>query len=646
VEGKGWGCWVEIRESGVAWEFSESRLRGIEKEMRRSKDTSETFYSFNTCLHKGRAFHVTQNGGRLVIVEVLLQQGGEEVHVDTGVDCKTQDSAFLGCCSLGEEILVMSGSGSEVFGALMSVGDGELRPGSVVVQPLSVGGLSEWPEWPYLCALSAREVILLFDCRDRIWRCEVSGGRATVWETGTVAPASFGFRCTPVRLSGGELVVAGDGRMSSTITRIGAGNPPGLNPLGAIPGVGRQCASIGVIEGRMLVGFGGTTGGGPDSLLDDLWVFDSRTGRASGVRHDGYWHPPDCRVAMLAEGERVYLIGGEVTRACCWITLEDIGRLIEDDGMRAEFQAFMVSRLKSRLEATVAEVRSLRAQIDRQRERADRAGQKATSLEVTMKGMRTAAEVQAANQRAEQLDLKLNTARDQITRLTREKTELEAQVAQNNVTIANLQKEKKRLERNLGSKEDQARQEKKKGGSTPTETKSGEGQKEAGEDGAESSKSEKNEGGEAEKKNDKDAKGSGQDKDGNKKRCGWCGKAWTGLKFVLWAVGAAIVWVLTHSSEAVKELNNILKDLAKALKDLEKTPDSAKDLLEAFERLKKLFLKKDKPAGDSGQNDGETQKGVEATSANASDGGQPRGAGSKKGDQSKREPASTVSELD
>jgi len=303
--------------------------------MRRVGETGWELSTHNTCQHQGRVFHLSQDRGKLRISELLLGDNVRWVNVITHVACKADGDGFISCCSMGENILLMSGKSTNVFACLIRVGEGPLKKSSIHIVKLATKGVADWPDVSFLCSVSETRALLYFHWRDSMWYCDVEGAVLTVRPLATRIPAEEGFCTVPLRLPDGKLLVAGSLPPSTDITIISTDGEPTFRRVGTIPGEKRFATSTVLIAERFVVGFGGC---GEESIKD-LWVFDLQTSQSSPVCQEGDWHPEDSVTPLIVQQSMLYLIGGEHSRSIHSISLQDLSELIQDADIQAAFKA-------------------------------------------------------------------------------------------------------------------------------------------------------------------------------------------------------------------------------------------------------------------------------------------------------------------
>lgn len=235
--------------------------------MKKAGGISRGFASFDTCLFRERAFHFSQNNGKLRVTEVLLSDNSTLANADTNADFLGERLAY---CRLGDRILVMSGGEGSISSALVVVDNGGLSTATVHVTALTVEGDREWPGQPFLCQVSENRALLCFGGGNSMWYCDLENTRLIMQKLATQIPAEKGFYTSPIFLPDGKLLVSGAYPNSNNITLISCNAQPSLESIGRIPGAARHMTSCVLLKDRFVVGFGGYSNG---VLLDDLWIF-------------------------------------------------------------------------------------------------------------------------------------------------------------------------------------------------------------------------------------------------------------------------------------------------------------------------------------------------------------------------------------
>jgi len=284
-------------------------------------------YSFNTCLHRGRVFSFAKKGREVAVTELVL---GERVRYLT-VSVPERCGQRLGCCSLGEAILLLSEEGRKTTAFLVRVRDGDLTVANISFSPLVVQGGLERQEQPFLCRLSRNSAFLHFGNRGFAWRCHIVRNTLTIQNFGVDLSLAQRLDAVPAYVEGDKLLVAGSNPASTDITLISSGWKIDFRTVGTIPGPPRSQASITLLGGRFLLGFGGRKG---DAEFTDLWIFDQDTQRASIILEKGDWSPYREYACILESGGVIYIFGGRVENAVHAITLRALSELIYDDAIR------------------------------------------------------------------------------------------------------------------------------------------------------------------------------------------------------------------------------------------------------------------------------------------------------------------------
>jgi len=309
--------------------------------MKKAGKLSWKLWSYNTCEHQGRLFNFAPNNkGKLVVSELFL---GDEVRarrVNTGVDCKCGKYYRISYCPLGEKILVMVGDyrATDFFCALVAIDLGKLTQESIHVEEKKVIGWESYRSGPFLVQISENRVWASFHYSDEIWIGEIRGDELVMTKHQYHLAVSGGFGAAPLRLSDGRLLVAGGAASyfaySRDIILITPGEYFSFKKVGDIPGEGRDGVSTILIKERFVVGFGGFN----DDDMDDTWIFDLQTKKASPVAKGGEWHPAaPCPFLAIKDGI-LYILSGEDSIAVYSITLQHLSELVQDLDFQSVFQ--------------------------------------------------------------------------------------------------------------------------------------------------------------------------------------------------------------------------------------------------------------------------------------------------------------------
>ena len=281
----------------------------------------------DTLLYKGKILHFSLNGSVLSVSEVILHGRNKNlVTVCAGVKI---NPGYFGCCLLGDRVLVMSGADRKVSAAPITVDQGRTSEKTVHATALIVAGDVRWTDTPYLCQVSESRALLCIR-GSSVYYCEAGGDTLTLHKLATKAPTKWGFDCLPIRLSDGKLLLAGSYPESTDITLITCGEEPRFEKIGDIPGVERSSPSMALVAERFVLGFGGW---GSRVPLDDLWIFDLQTRRASIIWEVEEWVDSSNRPVLFLKDERLWILGPTVAA----ITLSLISQRIDDDEIRKAF---------------------------------------------------------------------------------------------------------------------------------------------------------------------------------------------------------------------------------------------------------------------------------------------------------------------
>jgi len=306
------------------------------RELQGMRDLGGCFYgylSYNTIDHQGRVFHFFQREGKLCVTEVLFGPWLKTRTVDTGIDCKTDDDNNISCCSFGEKILVMAGEENEtdMLCALVSIEPGELSSESIHIEEKRIVGSERGEVEAYLVQISENKVWMSFDYSDEIWIGEITGDELVMTMHSDRLPMRQGFQALPTRISGGRFLVAGGGRPCSTsIILIVPGEQFSFEKIGDMPGRGRDSVSTILIKERFVVGFGGWNG---KESMNDLWIFDLQTRKASPVTNEGKWHQGVLLPFLAVRNDTLYLLRGPAHS----LSFKALASLIQDATVRSAF---------------------------------------------------------------------------------------------------------------------------------------------------------------------------------------------------------------------------------------------------------------------------------------------------------------------
>jgi len=294
-------------------------------------------WSYDTCEHHGRVFSFAPDKQRkLVVSEVFLDDEVEVKEVNTGVDCKCSSFFYSSCCSFGDKILVMAGElfATDLFCALVSIDLGELTEESIHIEEKNVIGWEVYQSGPFLAQISENKVWASFHNSNEIWIGEAKGNELLMTKHPDHLPMSDGFGAAPLRLPDGRFLAAGGCPLCSDITLITPAELFSFEKIGNIPGEERYCVSTILIKERFVVGFGGCN----DDDMDDMWIFDLQTKKASPVAREGDWHLAVSWPFLAIKDDILYIVGGQKTQSVHSITFQSVSELIQDLDLQPVFQ--------------------------------------------------------------------------------------------------------------------------------------------------------------------------------------------------------------------------------------------------------------------------------------------------------------------
>jgi len=330
--------------------------------MKKAGELPCVLWSYNTCEHHGRVFSFAPDDQRkLVVSEVFLGDEVEVKQVNTGVDCKCSSTRFLFCCSFGDRILVMAGeeNATDFFCALLSIDPGELTEESIHIEGKKVTGWKRYEDTPFLVQISENEVWASFYNSSKLWIGKLKGKKLVMKKKPARFPMLWGFGIPPLRLPDGKSLVAGEWPYWTNITLITPGKRFSLEKVGDIPAKGISEVSMILVKERFLVGFGGMG----EELVDDMWIFDLQTHRASPVIKGGDWHPATSWPFLAVKDGSLYIAAGLVTKSVHSITLQHLSELVQDLDFQPVFQAALGLELR-RYPVVPQKARELRGMRD------------------------------------------------------------------------------------------------------------------------------------------------------------------------------------------------------------------------------------------------------------------------------------------
>lgn len=273
----------------------------------------------------------------MIVTEAILGDQVEFVNIDTKMPCHVNADVLIGCCALGNRILVMAGSGNDVFAVRVSVRGGKLSRETLCVTALAVEGSVGWTGFPFLCRISESRAFLHFSNNAHMWYCDLVGERVIAKRLAALMPPKWSFFNLPIPISDGKTLVAGAWPPSTNILLLSHGDTLQSKRVGSIPGGARRSVSTVLLKDRFVVGFGGFNW----DRFDDMWILDLQTSGCSRVRAKGKWHPKDDLVALAVTGDALYLLGGWATKSAYSISIISFSRLIRDWRVKLAFCSSM-----------------------------------------------------------------------------------------------------------------------------------------------------------------------------------------------------------------------------------------------------------------------------------------------------------------
>jgi len=303
--------------------------------MKHLGDALHMIHAYDSCQYNGRTFNFfpkrydTPDGRRyrVSVTELFLGDTPRFVEVETGI---LVNGLFMGCCVVGDLILLVAGGEFIESAARVEVEDGELSPQSIHVTNFTIRGNVDKMNVPFLFAVSERTAMLNLLDDDRVWTCRIELETLVVTLTQFKAPASGGLGCVPLPIRDREWLVAGALPYSNDISIIRLDDGLSFERVGQIPEKNGCGVALALVKGRFVVGFGG-------GECRTMWVMDLQTRKCSTVRQTGEWHPDSDFAFLVRQRGKLYVIGGFNTKAVDVIPLDTLRPLIEEDEVREAF---------------------------------------------------------------------------------------------------------------------------------------------------------------------------------------------------------------------------------------------------------------------------------------------------------------------
>lgn len=307
--------------------------------MRQVGSTFRPIIDSATCQLKGRVFSFGRQFQKLMVREVHLGDKAWVTEVNTHAEIGDSDELYIKCCSLGDAVLVIAGETAVRFAALFRFQNGKLGKNTFSMKKLAISGTTISHCAPGVCSLNSSTVLFYYMCYGTWLYGRVGSDSLSISTVPGDLFSYFRASSVPLDLQDGSLIAASTNPKSAEIWRFWpfAGKAKGV---GRIPGVARTYTSTALIANRFMVGFGGSDEtGGELSFFNDLWVFDSVTGKSSRVRRSSLdWHPQDDSVYLAVHGKYLYLIGGTHCRKIYRMALTSLGWRIQHTSVRLPFQ--------------------------------------------------------------------------------------------------------------------------------------------------------------------------------------------------------------------------------------------------------------------------------------------------------------------
>lgn len=282
----------------------------------------------HTLWYNGRLLHFSSSGSQFLISEVVFHSGGKNrLTYFTEVECIGTEVA---CCRFRDGFLMMGGANNSVYAALVTIADGRLSSETVHTTALGVRPLITWRTLSFLVQIAENTVFLHSSgITSTMWSCRIKGNMVELTELSLQVRGGEGFGVLPIRLPDGGLLFAGSALPSTELVRVFFDNGIRSESIGTIPGVKRLGPSMIVLANRFILGCGGYY----EDSLDDLWIFDLSTQKASIIWEEAGWVPGSLRSLLFIEGERLFVITGNIFV----IPFARISERIDDNEVRAAF---------------------------------------------------------------------------------------------------------------------------------------------------------------------------------------------------------------------------------------------------------------------------------------------------------------------
>lgn len=280
-------------------------------------------------LHNGKFFSVTSDSGELFVHEVFVSgRTTDAKSVGTGV--KVNAYSIQGC-SLRDKVLVVGGSFSITFAALISVDGENLSTDTVHTTVLAVISSANWFGAAHLCPISKNSVLLCDRYTPTVCYCIITErvlyARSLISD---FAPC-WSFRTLPACLHEKEaVIVTSQHKLTELLTlRPTVSSKP--RSRWTICDEWSDLRSIFVVKRRFVLGLEKSEKS-PNGL-GCIWVFDLGLNRISRVTNTLGWYPEWEMPILLVQNNTLYIID----KVICTVSIESFAQLIQDEEIRNNF---------------------------------------------------------------------------------------------------------------------------------------------------------------------------------------------------------------------------------------------------------------------------------------------------------------------
>lgn len=278
------------------------------------------------CQVRGRVFQVEQADGQLLVNEILL---GAEARVVSVIVKRDEDSAAsfsFGCCTMGpqrDKILAVSDGMKRAY--LISIGEGELREGSVKATRLSIRGYRciYFGPRPVQCA-DDTALIRFPGITDKA-TCKVSGSHLVVSPFPPSREPPVHPVADMVSLPGWSLLYAGGAPATSKVMVLGPPDGFEHKVITRLQGSGYRELALAPITDDLVLAFCFSS----SSSGDNLWVIDVGSQTCSRVTGGPRWKDRGAGQRVFYREGYFYRFCGQDLRAIRRTSLEDVAAHVE-----------------------------------------------------------------------------------------------------------------------------------------------------------------------------------------------------------------------------------------------------------------------------------------------------------------------------